>query len=156
MKRVGTVSALCMVLLLLGGCQVQSSATAGNVVTMGPNNFEQTSVTIKPGQTITFVDDKATGSEHILVIGKEGLAQSEAGAPDFKGTTGITFQPGQRWTSPPWMTPGIYHVTCTIHPTTMNLTVTVTTTSTPAATSLLVTHPYLSFLRLTYEKLLSA
>ncbi|HLW03592.1 MAG TPA: plastocyanin/azurin family copper-binding protein [Ktedonobacterales bacterium] len=83
-------------------------------------------MTIKQGQTITFVDDKATGSEHILVIGKEGIAQTEAGAPNFKGSTGTTFQPGQSWTSPPWTTPGTYHVTCTIHPTTMNLTVTVT------------------------------
>ena len=117
-------------LILLAGCQVQSrSATpTGNTITMGPNNFEQTSITIKQGQTITFVDDKATGSEHILVLGKRGLAQPETGAPDFYGTRGITFQPGQSWTTPPWTMPGTYDVTCTIHPTTMNLTVTVIAT----------------------------
>lgn len=120
--------ALALSLAILAGCQAASQPTqaAGNTIIMGPNNFEQTSITIKQGQTITFMDDKATGSEHILVIGKQGIAQSEAGAPDFNGKTGITFQPGQSWTSPPWTMPGTYHVTCLIHPTTMNLIVTVT------------------------------
>ncbi len=120
--------ALAVFLVLLAGCQVQNqpAAASGNTITMGPNNFEQTSITIKQGQTITFVDDKATGSEHILVIGKQGIAQPETGAPNFNGAKGISFQPGQSWTSPPWTTPGTYHVTCTIHPTTMNLIVTVT------------------------------
>ena len=121
---------LAIFLVLLVGCQVQSQSAgaAGNSITLGPNNFEQTSITIKQGQAITFVDDKATGSEHILVIGNQGIFQQEQGAPDFHGSTGITFQPGQSWTSPPWTTPGTYHVTCTIHPTTMNLIVTVTAT----------------------------
>ncbi len=93
---------------------------------MGPNNFEQASITIKQGQTITFVDDKATGSMHILVIGNLGKYQPEVGAPDFHDGTGITFHPGDSWTSPPWTKPGTYHVTCIVHPTTMNLPVTVT------------------------------
>lgn len=135
MKQVIALFALCLSLMLLSGCQVQSAAsgTSGHVVTMGPNNFDQTSIMIKQGQTITFVDDKATGSEHILVIGNEGIAKTEVGAPDFKGSKGITFQPGQSWTSPPWNTPGTYHMTCTIHPTTMNMSVTVTSPTTPAA-----------------------
>jgi plastocyanin len=71
------------------------------------------------------MDDPSTGSLHILVIGTQGNPQTEAGAPEFHGSTGITFHPGQSWTSPPWQTPGTYHVTCTVHPTTMNLLVTV-------------------------------
>lgn len=51
---------------------------------------------------------KATSSLHILVIGKEGQAQQESGAPDFHGATGISVEPGQSWTSPPWNTPGTY------------------------------------------------
>jgi plastocyanin len=122
------ISLLGILFILLAGSQMQRAPAqpAGPVITMGPNNFEQTHITIKQGQTITFVDDKATGSEHILVLGKKGVAQPEAGAPTFKGATGITTQPGQQWTSSPWMTPGTYYVTCTIHPTTMNLTVIVT------------------------------
>lgn len=143
MNRLLTATALGLILVLLVGCRVQSAPAAptGNVVTMGPNNFLVASMTIKQGQTITFTDDKTTGSEHILVIGLRGVAQTEQGAPDFKGSGGITFQPGQSWTSPVWNTPGTYHVTCTIHPTTMNLPVTVTGSApssgspTPAASS---------------------
>jgi plastocyanin len=114
-------------LMTLAGCVVQSApAAAGNTITMGATTYNQTSITIKKGQTITFVDDKATGSMHILVIGVNGAAKPEAGAPDFNGSTGITFQPGQSWTSKPWDTPGVYDVTCIVHPLTMNLKVTVT------------------------------
>jgi plastocyanin len=141
MRQITLGSVLALIIVLLAGCKVQSAATpaSGNTVTMGPNNFEQASITIKQGQTITFVDDKATGSLHILVIGKEGQAQSEPGAPDFKGTTGVSVEPGQSWTSPPWNTPGTYHVTCTVHPTTMNMIVTVTGTATTPAPALVPT-----------------
>ena len=128
MKRSMMAIALAVLLLWLAGYQVRSAAAkAEQVVTMGSNTFGQTSMTIKQGQTITFVDERATGTEHILVIGKEGVAQPESGAPNFQGSKGITFLPGHSWTSPPWTTSGTYHVTCTVHPTTMNLTVLVTT-----------------------------
>jgi plastocyanin len=128
MKRSMMALALAMALLLLTGYQgrIAEARQAEQVVTMGATTFGQTSISIKQGQTITFVDEKATGTEHILVIGKEGKAQPESGAPDFQGSKGMTFLPGQSWTSPPWATAGTYHVTCTVHPTTMNLTVIVT------------------------------
>jgi|SRR5579859_6156868 len=127
-RKLVALCSLVVLMSLLAGCVVQSKpASASNTVTMGPNNFASgESITVKKGQSLTFVDDKATGSLHILVIGAQGQAKDEAGAPDFKGSTGITFQPGQSWTSPPWMTPGTYDVTCTVHPQTMNLKVTVT------------------------------
>ncbi len=126
-KKLVAVFSLVLLMALMTGCVVQSKPVkAGNTVTMGPNNYASgDSITIKVGQTITFTDDKATGSPHILVIGTNGQYQADANAPDFKGSTGINFNPGDSWTSPPWTTPGTYHVTCTIHPTTMNLTVTV-------------------------------
>jgi plastocyanin len=136
-KKLVAVFPLVLLIGLLSGCVVQSAPTggAGNTVRMGPNNYiagvtggggsNPYSITIKKGQTITFVDDQATGSPHILVIGTDGTAKSEANAPDF-GANGMSFQPGDSKTTPPWSTPGTYHVTCTIHPTTMNLTVTVT------------------------------
>jgi plastocyanin len=127
-KKLVAVFSLVLLLGLLTGCVVQSAPTgaAGNTVKMGPNNYiTGNSITIKKGETITFIDDQATGSPHILVIGMNGAPQSEAGAPDF-GANGISFSPGDSKVSPAWMTPGTYHVTCTIHPTTMNLTVTVT------------------------------
>src|SRR5690348_12800376 len=127
-KKLVVVLPLVLLLSLLVGCKVQSAPTAagGNTVVMGATTYTSgDSITIKKGDTITFQDDKTTGSTHILVIGQNGTAKAEAGAPDF-GSNGMTFNPGDSKASPPWMTPGTYHVTCTIHPTTMNLTVTVT------------------------------
>jgi plastocyanin len=127
-KKFVALFPLVLLMSLLAGCVVQSAPTGsgGNTVTMGPNNYiTGNTITLKKGQTITFVDDKATGSMHILVIGTDGTAKADPKAPDF-GANGITFQPGDSKASPPWMNPGTYHVTCTIHPTTMNLTVTVT------------------------------
>jgi plastocyanin len=126
-KKLVAVFALVLLMGLMTGCVVQSQpAKAGNQVTMGPNNYiSGNTITIKKGQTITFVDDTSTGTEHILVIGVNGAAKTEAGAPDF-GASGHTFQPGNSWVSPPWTTEGTFDVTCTIHPTTMNLKVMVT------------------------------
>ncbi len=123
------------VLVPLGSCQaaLYPTAPSGNTMTLGPNNFEQTSITTKPGRMLTFEDEKARGSEHILVIGKETLTSSEPGVPISMAPWGSMFQPGQRWTSPLWNTLGTYHVTGTIHPTTMNLPVTVIGPSTPTA-----------------------
>ena len=128
MKRSMLAIALAVMLLWLAGYQVRPAAArqAEQVVTMGASTFGQTSITIKQEQAITFVGEKATGTEHILVIGKEGVAQPESGAPTFQGSKGMTFMPGQSWTTPAWTTVGTYHVTCTVHPTTMNLTVFVT------------------------------
>ena len=126
-KKLVAIFALVLLMGLLTGCVVQSQpAKAGNQVTMGPNNYTSgDTITIKKGQTITFVDDKSTGTTHILVIGTNGAPKPEDGAPDF-GASGKTFQAGDSWVSPPWNTVGTFDVTCTIHPTTMNLKVTVT------------------------------
>lgn len=127
-KKFVAVFPLVALMVLLAGCVVQSAPTAagGNTVVMGATTYTSgNSITIKKGATITFQDDKTTGSTHILVIGQDGRAQSETGAPDL-GTSGMTFNPGDSKPIGPWLAPGTYHVTCTIHPTTMNLTITVT------------------------------
>jgi plastocyanin len=126
-KKIVAVFALALVVAMLSGCVVQSAPAkpAGNTVTMGPNNYSSgDTITIKVGDKITF-QTESSGTTHILVVGTNGSAAKEAGAPDF-GATGQQIDPGKSWVSPPWTTAGTYHVTCTIHPTTMNLTVTVT------------------------------
>lgn len=127
MKKVVAVFAVALLLALLSGCVVQSTPShLGNLVKMGPNNFASgDNITIKKGETLMFQDDAATGTPHILVIGTNGNPEKEGGAPDF-GSGGITFSPGDNKPSPTWDTAGTFHVTCTLHPTTMNLTVTVT------------------------------
>jgi hypothetical protein len=140
-KKLVVVLPLVLLLSLLAGCKVQSAPTgsgSGNTVTLGPNNYiggvgggsscggsTSCTITIKKGQTLTFTDDKNTGSPHIMVIGLNGSPKAEAGAPDF-GSAGISLQPGESKSTPPWNTVGTFDVTCTIHPTTMNLKVTVT------------------------------
>lgn len=135
-KRVA-VFFLVLLLSLLTGCVVQSAPTGtggGNTVEMGATTYTSgNSITIKKGETITFTDNKSNGSLHILVIGENGAAKSEPGAPDL-GANGITFNPGDSKPIGPWTTPGTYHVTCTVHPTTMNLVVTVTDTAGGTAT----------------------
>ena len=46
---------------------------------------------------------------HMLAIGKNGVADTENGAPDFGGPNGQSINPGQSWTSPPCNTPGTYY-----------------------------------------------
>lgn len=130
MKRILLLLFLALLVLSLGACKSGSSTgnsgTQNPTVTMDATTFQNATITISKGQTITFTDDAATGTPHILVIGKDGSPNDENGAPDFDGTSGKSFQPGDSWTSPPWNTPGTYYVTCTVHPTTMTLTVIVT------------------------------
>lgn len=128
---VALIGVLCSILLAACGSSNNSGNTSNGGsscdathVTMTANTFCEDTITISKGSTITFIDDKNSGTEHILVIGKNGSAATEQGAPDF-GSNGHTFQAGDSFTTPPWNTAGTFHITCTIHPTTMNLTVTV-------------------------------
>jgi|GEM_PF-3139451 len=140
-KKIGTVtappggSALGIVILttqsqellqLICNNQTPMPTSGANAITLGSNTLSTDAMSIAQGDSITFVDDPNTGAEYILVIGTNGSAEDEAGAPNFGGASGHPMQPGDTWTTPPWNTPGTYHVTCEVHPTTMNLTVTVT------------------------------
>jgi plastocyanin len=109
-----------------GSSNTGSSGGGGNEVTLGASTFGSNAISIKKGDAITFKSDPS-GSPHILGIGKNGdFSQPEAGAPDF-GSQGHMVTTGDSWTTPPWNTPGTYHVSCSIHPTTMgDLVVTVT------------------------------
>ena len=141
-KQRVAIFSLALLLSLLAGCVVQSKppgSGGGTTVTTGPNNYlsgvsggagcgtssTPCTLTIKQGQSIIFLDDQNTGSPHIMVIGPNGTAKPEAGAPDF-GSPGISLQPGVSKTTPPFNMIGSYDVSCALHPTTMNLRVTVT------------------------------
>ena len=123
MNKLTLLALLTLLLISLAAC----GGTPTTTIPMGATTFSTASVSITAGATLTFTDDAKTGSMHLLVVGTNGTAQTEAGAPDF-GVAGHAIQPGQSWTTPPWTQAGTYHVTCQIHPQTMNLTVTVTAT----------------------------
>ena len=106
-----------------GGSSNSATSTGQNyTVHMSGVQFDNGSLTIPKGSTITFTTDQGA---HNLVVGSNGQAQPADGTPDF-GSGGKTIASGQSWTTAPWNTAGTFHVTCTYHPTTMTLTVTVT------------------------------
>jgi plastocyanin len=117
---------LCMTTVLLAACG-GSSSSSGNASTsatvhMGQTNFEQSSVTISKGGTVTLVSD--TSSVHIIANGQwvNGVAQpkQEPGAPTVNNLQFST--PGQSQTIGPFNTAGTFHLYCTVHQN-MNLTV---------------------------------
>ena len=128
---VALVGVLCSILLAACGSSNSGNTSNGGSgcdathVTMTANTFCENSITISKGSTITFIDDKNSGTEHILVNGKNGTPDTEQGAADLGGSNGHTFQAGDSFTTAAWDTAGTFHVTCTIHPTTMNLTIVV-------------------------------
>jgi plastocyanin len=131
-KTIQSVSLLTLLLLLVlallaacGGGSASNTTTPSNAtVTMGATTFSVSSITISKGSTITFMTDQG-GTAHHLVNGSNGQPRVEGGTPDF-GSAGQTIGPGSSWTTAPWNVAGTFHVTCTYHPTTMTLTVTVT------------------------------
>ncbi len=135
MKKVALIALFALAISLLAACGTStnsgnnsgngSNGSSANTITMEAETFSSNTITITKGSTLTFTNDPNSGTEHILVLGTNGKADNEAGAPDFGGSSGKTIQPGSSFTTGAWNTPGTYHVTCLIHPTTMNLTITV-------------------------------
>lgn len=121
------ISILVFTTLAACGGSGSGSGSGSNSASVGMSGvtFATNSVTIAKGGTIVFSTDASSNSAHNLVVGQNGQSSPENGAPDF-GTGGQTVTPGKTWTTPPWNTAGTYYVTCTYHPTTMTLTVTVT------------------------------
>jgi plastocyanin len=97
-----------------------SNSDSANTVHLGASNFDQSSITISKGSSLTLVDD--VNVVHIINTGSwvNGVAKpaKEAGAP----TVNVTFNGSDTHTIGPFNTAGTYHLYCTVHPG-MNLTV---------------------------------
>lgn len=118
-----TVAAFIIALLAfaLAGC---GTSRAANEVDMGVATFEQSSVTIKAGQAVHFVDP-TTGGVHIICVGQGVKCIAQDGAPPELNTAdGMTFNQGDTHDIV-FPTAGTYVVVCIIHPG-MQVTVTVT------------------------------
>jgi plastocyanin len=111
--------------MLFAACSNGSSNNSGSsnstpTVHMGASNFDQASVTVQKGQSLTLVDD--TASVHIIMNGSwvNGAPQpkQEAGAPKVD----VQFNGNDTHAIGPFNTAGTYHLYCTVHPG-MNLTV---------------------------------
>lgn len=119
------LATLALLSLGLAACSIKdSSQAAANAVEvdMGGADFIQTSVTIKQGQSLNLVDKSS--SPHIILNGSwvngKQVPKQEPGAP----TININFVGNDSHLTPPFTTPGTYHLYCSIH-SGMNLTVTV-------------------------------
>ncbi len=125
MKKLLLLLATLVICTLVVACNdpAGSQVSGPNKVKLVGAFFAASTITIHKGETITFVDDANNGALHVLVVGKNGGQESENGAPDFGGFAGERIDVGEVWTSPPWNRAGVFHVTCTAHPTTMNLIV---------------------------------
>ncbi len=100
-----------------------SNTASGNTVHMGDHTFEESSVTIQKGQSITLIND--SGAPHIIANGTwqngSAVPEKETGAPTIDNV-----QIGGNATQSigPFNTAGTFHLYCTIHQD-MNLTVVV-------------------------------
>lgn len=102
MKKIPLLVVLTLLLSLstLVACGGGSGGGSTNTtVTMGGTSFDQPSVTISKGGTITFTNDQGSPA-HTLVNGSDGKASPESGAADF-GSGQLVSGAGKSWTSPP-------------------------------------------------------
>jgi plastocyanin len=115
-------------LLLLGLLTIVFAACGGGGTgtTMGPTvkldatRFLQDSITIKKGESLTFINE--TTSPHVIANGtwEEGAAQP--GAESGAATVNVNIPANGSATTPPFETAGTFKLYCPIHPN-MNLTV---------------------------------
>lgn len=95
-----------------------------HAVGMVQENFDRSTITLRAGERLELANN--SNFLHVLILGADGRFAREPGAPAFGDSQGLLPMPrGRVYRTPPWTTPGIYHVTCTLH-TGMNLTVVVT------------------------------
>ena len=127
MKKIFAVSVLLALLTLsLVACTVTGSSNSttipGNTVGLTGNDFAQSSITIKKGESVTLVNQ--SNVVHIISNGSWQSdtpdPQAEPGAPVINNYT--ISAPNQTEVIGPFNTAGTFHYYCTVH-TGMNLTV---------------------------------
>jgi len=110
-------------LLAVPACAPKATGPASaDAITMEDNVFHPAEREVAVGGTLTF-SNTSSRALHVLAVGADARTRVEHGAPAF-GRSGHRSEVGDSWTTPPWSTPGVFHVTCTIHPA-MNMRVTV-------------------------------
>lgn len=107
----GGLFAALLVVVLLAGC----GGSPANQVEMGVAAFQQSSVSIKAGEAVHFVDP-ASGGTHIICVGEGVKCVPTNGAPaDLNTADGMMFNTGDT-RDIVFPTAGTYHVVCIIHP----------------------------------------
>jgi plastocyanin len=84
-------------------------------------DYDRATVVLRPGDRLWIVNN--SNFLHVITLGYNSLIEREPGAPHIGNALGLEVMPhGARYHTPPWPTPGVYHLTCTLHAH-MNLTV---------------------------------
>jgi plastocyanin len=103
--------------LVLCACGSSSGQRPGNEVDMGVAEFQESSITIRAGQSVQFVDPANGGGVHVICIGKDSMCVPQVGAPaQLNVSAGIQVSPGDSPINVTFTTKGTYVVVCTIHP----------------------------------------
>jgi plastocyanin len=123
-RRSSTTIAILVFLSLLALTACGQSAAAPNEVSMTGAEFSVTSITIAAGQAVHFTDQVGIGATHIVCLGIDGKCDTTAQGPKELQGGGFTINAGDPPKDVVFTTPGVYKITCSIHPS-MNLTATV-------------------------------
>ena len=120
-QRVIGLLLLGLLTILLGACGGGGASTTTNpTIKLDAASFLQDSITIKKGESLTFINE--TTSPHVIANGtwEDGAAQpgAESGAPPVN----VNIPAHGSATTPPFGTAGTFKLYCPIHPN-MNLTV---------------------------------
>jgi hypothetical protein len=84
-------------------------------------DYGQEAIVLHTGDRLWIVNN--SNFLHVITLGYNSLIERERGAPHIGNALGLeVMQHGARYHTPPWNTPGVYHLTCTLHAH-MNLTV---------------------------------
>lgn len=114
-KRLGTVVGSIFSVVVLAMLLAACGGTPSNEVDMGVAAFQQTSISIKAGQAVHFVDP-ASGGTHIICVGEGVKCVPQSGAPaELNTADGMSFNTGDS-RNIVFPTAGTYHVVCIIHP----------------------------------------
>jgi plastocyanin len=124
-KIVGIFALLALLTLFAAACSGGVAGTTGNTIGLTNDNFAQSSITIKKGESITLVNQSST--VHIIangswINGNTPDPKLEPGAPVVNNM--MFSSANQTETIGPFNTSGTFHYYCSIHPG-MNLTVVV-------------------------------
>ena len=128
MKKILGACALLVLLTLFvaacGGSNTNNGGNTNNTVGMTSNNFAQSSITIKKGQSVIL--NNQTGTTHIISNGTwNGNTPDPKIDPGAQVVSNLMFNSAnQTQTIGPFNTAGTFHYYCSVHPG-MNLTVTV-------------------------------
>jgi plastocyanin len=94
-----------------------------HVVGMVQVDYDRDTIILQTGDRLWLVNN--SNFLHVVTLGYNSLIEHEPGAPHIGNALGLEVMPhGTRYETPPWNTPGTYHMTCTLHAH-MNLTVVV-------------------------------